>query len=117
MAVNRGAAVALLGLMLSSGCAARSGLSPVATVPADSSSGVTVESTDTRLAAALLMEKAVPTAESHLQVAREYMRLGVLDAAQARTDRALKQAPRLSSAHELMARIWRDWGVAGEGLG
>ncbi len=71
--------------------------------------GRTVESTDTRLAAALLVEAARPTAESHIQVADEYRRLGVLDASFARLALAVRKEPRLARAHEAIARAWRDW--------
>jgi Tfp pilus assembly protein PilF len=52
-----------------------------------------------------------------LQVAREYFRLGILDAAHTRTARVLDREPRLASAHDMMARIWRDWGMPGIALG
>jgi tetratricopeptide (TPR) repeat protein len=80
-------------------------------------SGTTVESADPRLSAALLLEKAVPSAPSHIVVAREYVRLGILDAAFNHATLALAVAPRFSPAHELIARIWRDWGVPADGLG
>ena len=79
--------------------------------------GPTIESADRRLAAALTTEALLPTAESHLLVAREYERLGILDAAYARVDRALQKEPRRSEAHEAKARIWREWGLPGLGLG
>ena len=79
--------------------------------------GATIEGSDRRLAAALLMEAVLPTAESHLQVAEEYRRLGILDAAHARLNRALQRNPQLAAAHESMARVWRDWGLPDLGLG
>lgn len=79
--------------------------------------GTTVETADPRLAAALLLEAMLPTADSRLQVAREYLRLGVLDAAFDRVNRAIAAAPRSSEAHEMIARIWRDWGFPARGLG
>jgi tetratricopeptide (TPR) repeat protein len=79
--------------------------------------GGTVESSDQRLAAALLFEALHPTASSHMQVAEEYRRLGVLDAAHARLNRALAKEPRLAGAHEGLARVWRDWGFPELGLG
>ena len=79
--------------------------------------GPTIETSDCRLAAALLAEALLPTAESSLRVAREYERLGILDAAFARVDRALQKEPRRAEAHEVKARIWREWGLAGLGLG
>jgi tetratricopeptide (TPR) repeat protein len=79
--------------------------------------GVTVEASDRRLAAALLVETLLPTAESNVRVAQEYERLGILDAAYARLNRALLAAPRMAEAHEGMARIWRKWGAPDLGLG
>lgn len=79
--------------------------------------GATIEGSDKRLAAALLAEAVFPTMASHLQVAEEYRRIGVLDAAYDGLNRALQREPRSAVAHEALARVWRDWGMAGEGLG
>jgi Tfp pilus assembly protein PilF len=57
-----------------------------------------------------MMEKLSPSAEAHLLVAAEYARLGVLDFAQKRIALALKLDPSFGAAHEMMARLWRDWG-------
>jgi tetratricopeptide (TPR) repeat protein len=78
--------------------------------------GATVEGSDRRLAAALLVEAVLPTTASHLQVAEEYRRIGVLDAAYDRLNRALQREPRSAVAHEMLAQVWRDWGMPGEGL-
>jgi tetratricopeptide (TPR) repeat protein len=85
--------------------------------PVPTSLGTTVESSDPALAMALLLEAILPTADSHLLVAEEYRRLGILDAAYARLNRALAKAPGLAAAHETLARIWRDWGLPEEALG
>jgi tetratricopeptide (TPR) repeat protein len=79
--------------------------------------GASVESFDQRLSAALLIEKALPSAENHLRVAEEYRRLGILDASASHLDQALTVAPRFAPAHEELARIWRDWGFPERGLG
>lgn len=79
--------------------------------------GSTVEGSDPRLGAALLAEAVLSTAETHLRVAEEYRRLGILDAACARLERATAMKPRLSGAHEALARVWRDWGLPARGLG
>jgi Tfp pilus assembly protein PilF len=107
MTAPRVIAAALI-LALSGACASASKRG----VPARPTStiGATIEAADPRLAAALLTERAVPSAESHLQVAREYIRLGVLDVALKRAERALRIDPESSAAHETIARIWRDWG-------
>lgn len=88
-----------------------------AATPRSSTFGVTLESSDKRLAAALLAEAMLRTAESHVGVAEEYRRLGILDAAHARLNRAVDKEPRLATAHEGLARVWRDWGFPELGLG
>ena len=85
--------------------------------PRQSTFGATVEGSDPRLAAALLAEAILPTPDRHLRVAEEYHRLGVLDSAHARLTRAVQKAPRLARAHDHLARVWRDWGLPGLGLG
>jgi Flp pilus assembly protein TadD len=111
------AVVALVSGALVSGCVTSSmGRSDVPQKPT-SLSGVTIESKDPRLAAAILAEAVQPNAEGALQVAREYVRLGVLDAAYKCTARALKRKPNLPAAHDMMARIWRDWGMPETALG
>jgi tetratricopeptide (TPR) repeat protein len=105
------AVVALMNGVLVSGCATGSiGRADVPQKPS-TLSGATIESNDARLAAAILTEAVRPGAESSLQVAREYVRVGVLDAAYKRTARALEREPQLPAAHDMMARIWRDWGM------
>jgi tetratricopeptide (TPR) repeat protein len=79
--------------------------------------GPTVESSDQQLAAALLIETIQPTAESHRRVAQEYRRLGLLDSAYKRLNRAVQKEPRNAAVHEDLARIWRDWGLPDQGLG
>ena len=81
------------------------------------SAGSAAETSDPRLAAALQIGKASPSAESQLRVADEYLRLGILDTAYTHANRALLQKPRFGEAHELMARIWRDWGLPKLGIG
>lgn len=79
--------------------------------------GVNAESADPRLAGALRVEAASPTAENRLWVADEYVRLGILDTAYTYANRAVLQEPRFAEAHEVMARIWRDWGLPRLGIG
>ena len=109
-------AVALVSALFLGACATAGGNAPPAVARAVNSSAGTIESTDARLEAALLAERLAPSAEAHLQIAREYARLGVLDFAHKRVERALMLAPRLAAAHEMMARVWRDWGHPGAGL-
>lgn len=79
--------------------------------------GATIESADPRLAEALLVEATLPTADSHVRVAQEYLRLGVIDSAFTSLERALVKDPYMVEAHEGLARIWRDWGFPERGLG
>ena len=81
------------------------------------STGAKAESLDPRLAAALRAAAAGPSPETHLRVAHEYLRLGILDTAYTFANRAVLQDPRRADAHEMLARIWRDWGLPGLGLG
>jgi tetratricopeptide (TPR) repeat protein len=72
---------------------------------------------DPRLAAALLIDGVLPSASNDVRIGHEYRRLGVLDSAHARFARALAKDSRSSEAHEGLARVWRDWGMAERGLG
>jgi Tfp pilus assembly protein PilF len=81
------------------------------------SAGANAESVDLQLAAALRLAAAIPSAENHLGVAHEYFRLGILDTAYSFGNRALLQNPRFAEAHELLARIWRDWEFPKLGIG
>jgi Tfp pilus assembly protein PilF len=81
------------------------------------SAGARAESVDPQLAAALRLASADPSAENHLRVAHEYLRLRILDTAYTFANRAVLQQPRLAEAHEMLARIWRDWGLPGVALG
>ena len=81
------------------------------------STGANAESLEPRLAAALRAAAAGPSPETHLRVAHEYLRLGILDTAYTFANRAVLQDPRRAEAHEMLARIWRDWGFPGLGLG
>lgn len=76
----------------------------------------TLESTDPKLRAALFALAAVPGAASHRQVAIEYRRLGVMDAAYEHFMAAVQLQPSDASSHDALARIWRDWGIPNRGL-
>jgi tetratricopeptide (TPR) repeat protein len=76
----------------------------------------TVETSDSRLAAALLRATAVPSAAAHRDVALEYRRLGVFDRAHDYFERAIALDPADAVSHEGVARIWRDWGTPQFGL-
>jgi Tfp pilus assembly protein PilF len=81
------------------------------------SAGAKAESVVPQLAAVLRLAAANPSAESDLHIAREYLRLGILDTAYTYANRAVLQRPRFAEAHEILARIWRDWGFPGLGIG
>ena len=86
--------------------------------PVVKTSGSTnAESADPQLAAALRLDAASPTPENHLRVAYEYVRLGILDTAYTHANRAVKQKPRFAEAHEVLTRIWREWGLPRLGIG
>jgi Flp pilus assembly protein TadD len=88
-----------------------------ATGSLSSTFATTVESSDPRLAAALLLELVWPTIEGHLTVASEYQRLRIFDAAYDRLVLAAKKAPKRAEPHDGMARLWRDWGFLDRALG
>jgi serine/threonine-protein kinase len=76
-----------------------------------------LESQDRKLAAALLLAAAAPTAERLRSVGDEYRRVGVLDMAFRYYNRALRADSTDAAAYDGLARIWRDWGLPGLGLG
>ena len=116
MRASVGLPALLLGVLLLSGCVATR--STAVGVRNDRSSiGPTIEGSDKRLAAALLTQRVLPTAESDLRIAQEYRRLRILDSAHDHLVKALARGPRYAAAHEEMARLWREWGFADKALG
>jgi tetratricopeptide (TPR) repeat protein len=99
--------LALVCVILLSACASRT--AKLKSPGPASTAGTTIEASDLRLGAALLTATILPNAQSELQVAREYERLGILDMAEARAARALARNPRSAPGQEFMARVWRDW--------
>jgi len=77
----------------------------------------TLEIWDRRLAEALLLAATSPAAESLRHVGDEYRRLGVPDVALRYYNDALRADPTDAAAYDGLARIWRDWGLPGLGLG
>jgi tetratricopeptide (TPR) repeat protein len=67
-----------------------------------------LEATDPALTDALRTLGTVPTAASHLAVANEYRRLGVLDRAYDHYDAARAIDRRSAAAYDGLARVWRD---------
>jgi len=68
-----------------------------------------IEASDPGLARARLLLEAHPSAAAHRAVAREYLRLGVLDMAHEHLTAAVAQDPADAAAWDGLARIWRDW--------
>jgi Flp pilus assembly protein TadD len=77
----------------------------------------TFEATNPPLAAALEALKAAPSAIQEDRVAELYRRAGILDAAYDHYTHALRLDPHDATAFDGRARIWRDWGFPGFGLG
>jgi Tfp pilus assembly protein PilF len=77
---------------------------------------VTIETEDPELAAALDAVGAARTADLLLGVAAEYRRLGLLDQAYDHAREALDLDPNDGRTRDVLARIWRDWGLAARGL-
>ena len=96
---------------------AHTATTPSAGTPPRRPASLTVESSDSRLAAALLRVITLPSSAAHRDVAREYRRLGVSDKAHEFFERAIAFDPTDAVSHEGLARIWRDWGTPKLGLG
>jgi Flp pilus assembly protein TadD len=69
------------------------------------------------LAEAAARHAAAPTTENELALAQKLAGLGIEDQALEHFARITRLSPRTSAAWEGLARIWRDWGAAGLGLG
>ena len=81
------------------------------------STAVTVEATDRRLGAALAAAVAGPQPAAFRLLANEYRRLGIFDNAHEYLIEALALDAKDAATHEMLARLWRDWGVPELGLG
>lgn len=85
--------------------------------PASGGTATSIEASNAELAAALQREAARPSAETHREVGEIYRKLGVLDMAYSHFALAIKADNRDAAAYDGMARVWRDWGFPGLGLG
>ena len=105
-------------LTLASGCASV-GSRRVARIPAPppTAAATTVETQDKALAGALARLAVRPSAETHKAVGREYRRLGLLEQAFDQFGAATHLDRRDAEAYDARARIWRDWGFPGRGMG
>src|SRR5687767_14441745 len=79
--------------------------------PTPPSTLTTLETSDQRIAAALLGSTLAPSPDSYMAVADEYRRLGVHDKAHQYLNRALAAAPKDARVHDGLARLWRDAGL------
>ncbi len=85
-------------------------------LPVQKSFGATIESQDSALAAALLTLRLSTSAARHRDVAAEYRRLGINDAAFDHLTAATRLEPKDAAAYDELARIWRDWGFPQMGM-
>jgi tetratricopeptide (TPR) repeat protein len=110
--------VALVVLACTHGCASttRGAAGSSLGSPSVKSLGVTLEASDPKLSNALTTLRLLPSPGAHRAVAREYRRLRVDDAAFDHLKAALRLDPADASAHDELARIWRDWGFPHLGL-
>jgi Flp pilus assembly protein TadD len=79
--------------------------------PAPRASLTHIESTDPRLAAALLEAKITPSPQSFRRVAEEYHRLKIDDRAHDYLHQASLMDSRDTATYDAMARLWRDGGL------
>ena len=79
--------------------------------------GATIESQDPRLSAALALAAARPDPDAFRAVAREYVRLRVVDRAHDYLDKALAMDRRDGATYDARARILRDSGMPHLALG
>ena len=75
-----------------------------------------VESTNPGLRDALFRLLLVPSAAHHLEVARAYRAIGIIDTAYDYLAKSLTLNGPDPAVHDAVARLWRDWGQPGTGL-
>lgn len=75
-----------------------------------------VETRDAGLREALLAVSVHPSLDTHLDVARAYRRLGILDKAYDHLTAGVKLSKTSAALHDALARVWRDWGLPHLGL-
>ena len=69
------------------------------------------------LGAALARHEAAPTAQHEVELAHAYREAGILDQAYDHYEAATRLNAGEAAAWDGLARIWRDWGYPGLGLG
>lgn len=83
---------------------------------ADRAAG-SLEGSDPDIRQALAHLGAAPTTSQYLDVARAYIKRGVLDRAHDYLNRSLEANGSDAFVYDALARIWRDWGLPAAGLG
>ncbi len=73
--------------------------------------GLTIETADPRLAAALQVAALAPNADNYRRVSAEYRRLQIGDKAFEYLMKAIRHDPADAAVYDDMARLWRDWGL------
>lgn len=81
-----------------------------------SSSASSLENVHPDLRDAMLRLRFAPTPAHHLEVARIYRRLGIMDTAHDYLEQSLAVNGQNPMVLDAMARLWRDWGRPGSGL-
>jgi Flp pilus assembly protein TadD len=76
-----------------------------------------LESSDPALRDALARVILTPTTEHYLEAADAYVKQGVRDRAHDYLTRSLSTNGPDARIYDALARLWRDWGQPGEGLG
>jgi tetratricopeptide (TPR) repeat protein len=76
---------------------------------AKDSTAEVAEGRDPRLRDRLALLKKAPSAEHHRDVAIEYRRLGIADAAFDHLSSAIRLDPKDAASFDLRARLWRSW--------
>jgi Flp pilus assembly protein TadD len=81
-----------------------------------SSGASSIEAVQPALRDALFRLRFEPTVANHIEVARVYRRLGIMDTAYDYLKEGLAINGNDPVAYDALARHWRDWGQPGEGL-
>jgi len=91
--------------------------SSISSVASRVSSGASsIEAVHPELRDALFALRFAPTVANHIEVARIYRRLGIMDTAYDYLKEGLAVNVNDPVAYDALARHWRDWGQPGEGL-
>lgn len=89
---------------------------PIVEVSRYSPSVAEVEIQNLQLRKALLAVRLDPTLANHLEAAKAYQRLGIMDQAYDQLQGAAVLDTNSAAVNDAMARVWRDWGLPQLGL-